>query len=284
MIETTDTVLSYYAQPGPMTDPGRHAECYQGLPTDLSELVRMLQGLVVHIFWAERYGLKLTPERQAEVNIRPVEDKLTRLLALDSRPLTEERPLEKRLVCNCRDYATLLASFLRCQGVPARARCGFGTYFMPGHFEDHWVVDYWKSSEGRWVMVDSQLDELQQKMLRIDFDPLDMPAGKFILAGEAWHMIRQQGADPKKFGIFKYHGVDFVRGNVFREVLSFNKIEVLPWDGWGLMAQPTSRSTKAARALFDRAADLSAQSSPELREFYAQNPGFQVPAEWLPAR
>lgn len=281
---TTDTELNYYAQPGPMTDPGRHAELYKDLPTQISELVKTVQGLALHVFWAERYGLKLTPERQAEVNIRPVEEKLTRLLELDPRPVCEPRPLDKKLVCNCRDFSILLASFLRYQGIPARARSGFGVYFLPDHFEDHWVTDYWDAAKGRWVMVDAQIDDLQRQMLRIDFDTLDLPAGKFIVAGEAWRMIRQQGYDPEKFGIFDYHGVDFVRGNVFREVLAFNKIEVLPWDVWGLLETPFSDSTDAARELFDRAADLSAQSSPDLRTFYAENPGFHVPAAWLPVK
>jgi hypothetical protein len=31
----------------------------------------------------------------------------------------------------------MLTSILRYQGIPARTRCGFGKYFLPGHFEDH---------------------------------------------------------------------------------------------------------------------------------------------------
>jgi hypothetical protein len=285
MIQVTDPVLTYYAQPGPMTDPKEHAALFHDLPTGVPELVRVVQGLVVHIFWAERYGLHLSEQRQQEVNIRPVNGKLARLLELDPRPLTEPRALEKKLVCNCRDFSLLMVAILRSQGVPARARCGFGTYFWPGHYEDHWVLEYWNAAEARWVMIDAQLDELQQHTLKIGFDPLDMPAGQFVFAGEAWQMCRdphrELHANPKDFGIFKWHGVDFIRGNLFREVLAFNKIELLPWDSWGLMAQPTSRSTKAARVLFDQAAELSAQSSAGLRAFYTANPGFHVPQEWL---
>ena len=43
---------------------------------------------------------------------------------------------------------------------------------MPGHFEDHWVCQYWHASQARWVMVDFQLDALQQQVLQPDFDPL----------------------------------------------------------------------------------------------------------------
>jgi hypothetical protein len=154
---------------------------------------------------------------------------------------------------------------------------------MPGHYEDHWVVEYWEANTGRWVMVDAQLDDFQQKALRLNFDPLDMPPGQFVVAGEAWKLCREKKANPKAFGIFQMHGLGFIRGNVFREVLSFNKMELLPWDAWGLMEKPVSRCTRAERALFDQAADLSAQSSPDLRTFYANTPAFHLPANYLPA-
>jgi Transglutaminase-like superfamily len=281
MIQTIDEVTTYYAQPGPMTDPKNYAHLFEDLPADVAHLVRIVQGLAVHIFWAERYGLHLTPQRQTEVNLRPVTQKLARMLEMDPRPLNEPRPLEKRLVCNCRDFSTLMVAILRYQGVPARARCGFGTYFMPGHYEDHWGVEYWKASEARWVMVDAQLDDFQKEVLGIRFDTLDMPAGKFVVAGEAWNLCREKKANPKDFGIFKWHGLGFIRGNVFREVLSFNKIELLPWDSWGMMAKPVSRCSHAEREQLNCAADLSAQGSPDLRAFYADNPGFHVPLEMI---
>ena len=39
---------------------------------------------------------------------------------------------------NCRDFSTMLCTVLRYQNTPARARCGFGAYFLPDHYEDHW--------------------------------------------------------------------------------------------------------------------------------------------------
>lgn len=283
MIMTTEDVLTYYAQPGPLTDPQEYVGLFKDLPTGIPELVRIVQGLTVHIFWTARYGLALPAEREAEVQIRPVSQKLACLIELDPHPLGEARPLEKRLVCNCRDISTLLVSILRFQGLPARARCGFGTYFMPGHYEDHWVVEYWQASQQRWVMVDAQMDDFQQKTLALDFDPLDMPAGKFVVAGKAWQLCREKQANPKDFGIFNMHGKDFIRGNVFREVLSFNKIELLPWDSWGLLTKPLVRSSRAERGLYEQAADLSAQANPDLRTFYAANPGFWAPVDWSTA-
>ena len=43
----------------------------------------------------------------------------------------------------CRHFTLLHVAMLRAQGVPARARCGFGAYFEKGKFVDHWVTEYW---------------------------------------------------------------------------------------------------------------------------------------------
>ena len=102
----------------------------------------MVQGLLIHIFWAERYGVKLSEERQREVQIRSVARKLARIKELADWPLIVPRPPEKKLVGNCRDFSVMLCAILRHQGVPARARCGFGTYFIPDHYEDHWICEY----------------------------------------------------------------------------------------------------------------------------------------------
>ena len=115
------------------------------------------------------------------MQIHQVGPKLARLFQIDPRPLDAERPPELRLVGNCRDYALLLSAFLKELGVPARARCGFGTYYVPGHFEDHWMAEFWTQAEERWVQVDPQLDELQKQVLGISFDGLDMPPGQLCI-------------------------------------------------------------------------------------------------------
>jgi len=72
---------------------------------------------------------------------------LARLLASDDRHLVVARPVEKRLVSRCRNFLLLPLAMLRAKGVPARARCGFGTYFNPGYFEDRWVCEYWSAAD-----------------------------------------------------------------------------------------------------------------------------------------
>ena len=226
--------LEFYAAPGQMTDPGALAHLLADLPADIPSLVRVVQGLMVHIFWAGRYGLKLDETRQQEVQIRPLAAKLERIVELDPRPLTEPRDLDNRLVGNCRDFSVLFAGLLRALGIPARARCGFGRYFLPNHYEDHWVGEVWNAVERRWVLVDAQLDAPQQEVLKQPFDPLDVPRDQFITGGHAWAMCRAGEADPEAFGIHDMHGLWFIRGNLVRDVAALNKMELLPWDVWGL--------------------------------------------------
>jgi hypothetical protein len=274
----------FYAQPGPMTDPGDYARLFEGLPMDVGTLCQVVQNLVIHVFWAERYGVTLPEPRKQEVQLRTVRQKLDRMMELEPAPLTAPRPLDRRLVQNCRDISVLLCAMLRFQGVPARARCGFGTYFMPNHFEDHWVCQYWHALEQRWVMVDGQLDKLQRQVLKIDFDPLDMPPGRFIPAGQAWQMARSGKADPNQFGIFQWHGLNFIRGNLLRDLAALNKHEVLPWDSWGLLKKRFSQGYTAQLAYLDLLANLTLQENDafsQVRSTYTRDLDLRVPSTWL---
>ncbi len=271
--------VSDFCQPGPMTDLGSYRPLIDALPVDLPALVDCLQHLVVHIFWAKRYGLQLTEDREKEVQLRPAQAKLARLLELDDRPLNEPRPLDRRLVCNCRDITTLLCAIRRAQGYPARARCGFATYFIPNHYEDHWVAEVWDASAARWVLADAQLDTLQREVLGITFDPLNLPPGQFINGGAAWQLCQTGQADPDNFGIFEWHGWDFVRGNVLRDCLALTRVEVLPWDFWGLLNTPWAESSPADRKLVDDLAAASAAGDASAVQAYlAADPRLPFPS------
>jgi hypothetical protein len=213
----------------------------------------------VHIYWVNRYEIDPPEERKkAEVNLRGVQPKLARLLELDPSPFNIPRPPERRLVGNCRDFSLLTISILKGRGIPARARCGFGAYFMPDHYEDHWVVEYLDARQGRWIMVDTQLDALQRRVLHVGFDTLDMPPSQFITGGQAWLMCRRQGFDPDQFGISEWHGWDFIRGDLLRDVLALNNVELLPWDFWAALATPVAQLSEAELARLDTLAELTA--------------------------
>ena len=281
MSEATLDPLEYYARPGPMTDPRDQADLFRDLPTAIPALCQVVQGVLLHIFWAERYGVKLSEERKQEVNIRPAAQRLARIRQVNRLPLVIPRPVEERQVGNCHDFSTLLCAMLRYQGMPARARCGFGTYFTPGKYEDHWVCEYWKADEQRWVMVDPQLDALQRKVLQIKFDPCDVPCGQFLPGGQAWQLCRFGQADPDHFGIFDMHGLWFVRGDMLRDLASLNKMELLPWDGWGLIERGDKDLSADDMALLDRVAALTLADNSafaEMRALYENDARLCVPS------
>jgi hypothetical protein len=206
---------------------------------------------------------------------------LERLLAHDGQPLSTARPVEARLVGVCRHFTVLLVAILRAQGVPARARCGFGAYFHAGRFEDHWVCEYWHAAEARWVLVDAQLDDLQRAKLHPDFDVLDVPRERFVVTGEAWAQCRAGEVDPSTFGIFAMRGLWFIAGNLVRDVAALNNMEMLPWDVWGAMIRPDEPWQDEQLALFDRLAAVTRAPDAtfaELRALYAGDERLRVPA------
>jgi len=269
-----------------MTNPGKHASLLADLPDDLVSICQAVQNNLIHVFWAKRMGLTLTENQQRSLQIRTVAEKLALMAKTSGQPLNVARSLDQRQVGNCRDFSVLLCSILRYKNIPARARCGFGVYFEPGHYEDHWICEYWNAETRRWVMVDSQLDSFQRGALNIKFDPLDVPPEEFITAGRAWEMCRSGRADPDKFGILDMHGIRFIWGDVVRDFLALNKIEILPWDGgWGFLNQRLSEPLPDEETLvsYDKIAAMTLaidEKFPEIRAYHRSEPGFHVPPEW----
>jgi hypothetical protein len=266
-----------------MTSAGRHGRLFDALPNDVSELARIVPGLAIHQYMASAYGIAIPDERQSESHIRPVERILDRLLALDATPLAVARPPERRLVGVCHHFALLLVGMLRARGVPARYRCGFGAYFNPPYFEEHVVGEYWNGAAARWIRVDAQLDHVWRRELTIDFDPLDVPHDRFIIAGDAWAQCRAGQADPSKFGIFvgDLRGLWYIAGELVRDVAALNKMEMLPWDTWGAMPRPHDDLRDDQLAFFDRLAALTREpdaSFEELRGLYEGDDRLCVPA------
>lgn len=279
------STLNFYASHGIVTDPKEHAGLLDSLPREIPALCDIVQGLFVHIFWAEEMGLVLSEERKEEVQLRAVARQLERMLMLDSRPLHEPRTLETRLVGNCRDFSVFLCAILRHQGTPARARCGFATYFKPKSYEDHWVCEHWSEDERRWIRVEPQLDALQRRVLGIRFDPLDMPADPFVTGGQAWQMCREGRANPDDFGIFDMRGLWFVQGDLVRDFLALNKIEILPWDSWGRMSSSGITPSAEDLAVLDQVAELTLagdEAFDRLRDRFENDPELRTPAGWAP--
>jgi hypothetical protein len=263
-----------------MTDPGAHAGAFDELPSDIGSLVRTVQDLLVHEHLASAYGLELPDERRRESHIRPVERMLRSLLARDGRPLSVARAVDERLVGVCRHFTVLLVSILRAKGVPARARCGFGGYFFPGRYEDHWVCEYWNSGCQQWTLVDAQIDAVQREIFKPSFDLLDVPRDRFLVAGEAWARCREGETDPQAFGVFDMRGLVEVAQNLLRDFAALNNMEMLPWDVWGAMPRG-SLPSGADLELFDRLAALTRKPDSDFDEIcrqYSESDRLRVPA------
>ena len=255
------------------------------LPKDVATLVKIVQGVLLHAEMAPfLYEVKFSEEQRRDMHVRPLSEMLMRIGAIDAHPLISAREPGRRMPCVCRHFSLMLCGILREQGIPARARCGFGAYFNQGKFEDHWVCEYWNAPQSRWVLVDAQMDAAQQKTFRLDFDPLDVPRDRFIIAGDAWQMCRSGRADPNRFGLSMVphlHGLWFVAGNVIRDLAALNRMEMLPWDVWGMMSLEDAGLSEEKRALLDRIAALTLAGDArfaEVREIYESDVRLRVPA------
>lgn len=277
--------LIYYSQQSPVTDPGRMAYLFDGLPSDVPSLRRIASGLVVHYRADDLKAIGIPDERVAEINTRYVEKMLRRIIELDDRPLTEERPKAKRLVGCCRDFTVLILSMLRHQGHPARGRVGFASYFAPGWNVDHEVAEVWDGAEDRWRLIDAELaDTHVDPADDVELDAMDLPRDRFLVGGTAWHACRSGQVDPERFLVDPGLEVPETRGwlqlrhNLVQDLAALNQREMLLWDDWGLLEN--DGSTDAELALLDRTADVTRQDHvpfDTVQSLYTQEPGLRVP-------
>jgi len=263
-----EVAREYYARPTAMTKTGRHLPRIHALPRDVATLVAIVQGLLLHDHLSPAYGVTLSDGTRAGVRIRPVEELLDLIVADDDRDLDVERAAKSRVAGNCRHFAVLLVAILRAHGTPARARCGFGSYFGDDFFEDHWVCEYWHPSEERWILVDPQIDGRHRKMFCIDFDPLDVPRDRFWVAGDAWNAWRFGPADPATFGLSltREAGYWWIASNLMRDAAALIKIEMLAGDVWGAMPEPGQVLDAELAALFDHLATVTLTPDEALAE------------------
>lgn len=266
-----------YRTPVAFSDAGVWALQFAALPDDVAALARVLQGLLIHEHMVDAYGVILSERQQGEPHVRGTADILERIAVRDPRPLQQARPPGERFAGCCRHYTLLHVAILRSKGIAARARCGFGAYFAKDRFVDHWVTEYFDEARRRWMLVDAQIDDRQRALFGIDFDTLDVPRDRFLVAGDAWRLCRDGRADPQAFGVLDMAGLWFIASNVIRDVAALNNREMLPWDVWGGMVQADG---EIDLAFIDRLAHLTREPDShldELRLVY-DDPRIAVPA------
>ncbi|WP_425244937.1 transglutaminase-like domain-containing protein [Streptomyces sp. NEAU-NA10] len=269
----------------PYSDPGDLDVA--GLPRDPRRLTALVRGLVLHRLEGERVGYVIPEERLREdAESRYVTEILRILRERKDAPLTEPRAYDQQFVGTCRDYSLLLCSLLRATGTPARIRGGYGTYFVDGFHDDHWVTEY-QLPDGSWRLADAQV---HADFYDVPFDPLDVPRDRFVVAGQAWRACRDGSADPATFGVWaapRLRGRWLVLNSVLLDLAARNGTEPLPWDGWGL--SPVDRHDSLTEddvdalgeddlALVDAAA--AAGTREEIRRLCA-DPRLAVPREIL---
>ena len=276
---------AFYAEQSRMTDPGHMAARVDGLPGDLAALQRIAGGLVLHYRADDPASHGVPDERLTEVDTRYAEAMLERLVELDERPLTEERPPRSRILGCCRDFTVLFLTMARRQAIPARARVGFATYFLPGLRLDHEVAEVWDAGEARWRLIDPELDDDHvDPNDGVRVDPLDVPRDRFLVAGDAWHACRTGASDPQTFLVdpdlheADTRGWPYLRHNLVHDLAALNKVEMLLWDEWGLMR--SERISDSDVELLDRIAEVTRAPgavSKDLRRWYEADSRLRVP-------
>ena len=77
----------------------------------------------------------------------------------------------------------------------------------------------------------------------------------------------------------------FIRGDLVRDFLALNRLEILPWDTYGLISKHDSQLTLKEMELLDKIAGLTLQPDEafdEILSIYANTPDLRVPPAWIP--
>lgn len=221
-----------------------------GLPAEIGALNQVIQGVLVHSDWLAEYGLDEGLLHAGSRQTLPVSRRLADIFQRDARPLQIPRSPDRRAIGTCRDFALMLCSMLRGNGVPSRVRCGFASYFHDG-WEDHWVCEYWDGSVRAWRLGDPQLDGTLRGKCRVGFDPADVPRGSFVTADRAWLDYRAGRSDPGRFGHGQTTGAWFLKVNLIRDHYVINNRETSPWDAWRAAPSPMRAISDHDAAMLD---------------------------------
>jgi hypothetical protein len=243
--------------------------------------MRVVRGCVISLSTLKTKGISVGEGRSEELQIRSVFAMINRIGALDSAELTSPRPPERRLIGNCRHFATLTCALFRHSGIPARVRAGFAGYFDANTYVDHWIIEYWRASETRWVRVDPQLDKEWLRNAGEGVTAESLATEKYWSGSEAWQECRRGNLDWNRFNMGGENwGIGEVRGSVILDFAALNKIEMLPWDCWGRMdlAYRSETDTAYDRFLDDMSAKVIADDFDAIRQSYESIEDLRIPS------
>lgn len=261
--------VEHYKIHDAMTDIKNMKSMVTDIPSDIPTIVKYVQNVLLHQHWSAHYGIMLSDQQKEEPFIRGIDDKLLFLNVKGFDHVSDHKEHKDKMIGICRDFSVMATALCREAGIPARARCGFADYLEKGKYIDHWVLEYWNKEEHRWAMVDSQLDTLQQDILKLGFSPFDISNQHFLTGPEAWKGCRENLYDPKCFGIFKWWGYDYLRCNLILDANSLAGKPMQPWDYWeGYKSLPIEQWTEKDYAIMDDLVHFSINADTDYESFY----------------
>lgn len=222
-----EEILDFYLQTSIYTNWGPYKKYYQSLPDDLEELTNLLLEQTIHrkeLFRSVKSLNETGTCNDGVANFYPwwgyrshddilltAPAIMAELIRLDSRGIFHGREISKKVVITCRYVAVWLASILKAKGIPTRVRSGFATYFSDdGKAYDHWIIEYYKKEENRWVIVDPDTDS--------GSNHTDMNSNDFCWIAKVWLDVRS-GKDT----ISKYiHGASYQGLGMLAKTLFFD--------------------------------------------------------------
>lgn len=276
MGKVTKKELEFYSHQGVRTEVPEGT--FDDFPDSVEEIVKIIQGLLIHPGSIDLYGIKMSKSRIKDRNLKTVQEVITKAKKLDKSSLIIARKPEDRVVGICKHFSMVLVSILRSKGIPARARCGFALYFKKGWFEDHWICEYWDREQKRWVRVDAQIDDILAVHLGInknEINPLDLIKGEFFYGADIWKLYREDLIDGKISGFSLSPGLKgewYIRGNMMRDFFSLNEIEYLYSEEDDLMSGYYNPNKKDLKFL-DKIAKLTSKADKnfkKIRELYSR--------------
>jgi len=114
---------------------------------------------------------------------------------------------------------------------------------------------------------------------------LNIPEKLFLPAGNSWIMCRGGKADPERIGFGDMLGMWYVGGNMIRDLLSLNKVELTYVEAWGLMPGFRQKEfTPEYLKKMDEIAAITRGSNPSLSKIQALGKSRELapPPGWQP--
>lgn len=278
--------LEFYKKQSLMTDPKEFEYLFEPLPCEVAAIKSLLQGLILHFWDGSFYDYQIPLKRLLDIETRYVEKMLKKIIELDDAKLLKERPLDRRIIGSCRDYATLFCAILRYHGIPARTRVAFSAFYFKDYYHDEVILEYWNETKQKWCLVDPRVTEphIKRQKLVIDFDLLDVPRNQLIISGLAWQMVREDPSRAREFcggDITKNKGMWYVRDRLIQDFAALNSTEMQLWDAWGLMfADQVIKDDEEQLQFLDHLAELTIEPDKQfasIRSLYQNDTRITVP-------